>query len=222
MKNTIILFRFFALAVLLASCASIDLATYEDENLYAELDTNDPTMVTLLVVNHRNQEIELDRQGLSYTGNGKTLPMSPLVLSQTGTSVPPMIIPPRARLNKSFAPEQLIRVESGKLVVPEWVPEKLEGSVFRFAYKAPEGEREIIFPDNQQRQLLGTVKITNDTVFPAFKSVEDRRKKLYNLAYAQAASSYGSNITLVNLQYDSAKGFFKESATLSADVIRGE
>jgi hypothetical protein len=107
-------------------------------------------------------------------------------------------------------------------VVPEWVPEKLEGSVFRFAYKAPEGEKEIVFPDNRQRQLLGTVKIANDTVFPAFKSVEDRRKKLYNLAHAQAVSSYGSNIKLVNLQYDSVKGFFKESSTLNADVMRGE
>jgi hypothetical protein len=220
MKKSVVLFTFFA--VLFASCASIDLATYEDENLYAELDTNDPTMVTLLVVNQRDREIELLREGLSYTGGGKTLPMSPLVLSQTGTSVPPMIVPPQARLNRSFAPEQLVRVEGGKLTVPEWVPEKLEGSVFRFAYKAPEGEREIVFPDNQQRQLLGTVKVSNDTAFPAFKSVEDRRKNLYNLAYVQAVSSYGNNIKLVNLRYDSVKGFFKESSTLSADVIRGE
>jgi hypothetical protein len=79
-----------------------------------------------------------------------------------------------------------------------------------------------VFPDNQQRQLLGTVKITNDTVFPFLKSVTNRRKKLYELARAQAVSSYGSNIRLVNLRYDSAKGFFKESAVLSADVIRGE
>jgi hypothetical protein len=107
-------------------------------------------------------------------------------------------------------------------VVPNWVPEKLEGSVFRFAYKTPEGEREMVFPDNQQRQLLGTVTIANDTAFPAFKSVEDRRKNLFNLAQAQAVTSYGSNIRLVNLRYDSVKGFFKESSSLSADVIRGE
>jgi hypothetical protein len=224
MKKPIILFTLFTVffVVFFASCSSIDLATYEDENLYAELDTNDPTMVSLLVVNRRNQEIELDRQGLSYTENGETLQISPLVLSQTGTAIPPLIVPPQSRLNRSFAPERLIRTENGKLVIPEWVPEKLEGSVFRFPYTAAEGKKEIVFPDNRQRQILGTVKIANDTVFPFFKSVEDRRKKLYSLAHSQAVSSYGANIKLVNLRYDSAKGFFRESSSLNADVIRGE
>ncbi|MDR1636349.1 MAG: hypothetical protein LBR93_03335, partial [Treponema sp.] len=156
MKKTILLFSVFA--VLFAACNSIDLATYEDGNLYAELDTRDPSMVTLLVLNRGDQEYELDQGRLSYTRNGQTLQMSPLVLSQTGTSIPPLIVPPQARLSRSFAPEQLIRTENGKLVVPQWVPEKLEGSVFRFAYKTPEGEREIVFPDNQERRLLGTVK----------------------------------------------------------------
>jgi hypothetical protein len=220
MKKTVFLLSIFA--VLFISCNSIDLATYEDENLYAELDTNDPAMVTLLVVNRGDREYELDRDRLSYTRNGQTLQMSPLVLSQTGTATPPLTVPPQARLSRSFAPEQLIRTENGKLVVPEWVPEKLEGSVFRFPYKAPEREREIVFPDNQQRQLLGTVKIANDTAFPVFRSVENRRKNLFNQAQAQAVASYGSNIRLVNLRYDSVKGFFKESSSLSADVIRGE
>jgi hypothetical protein len=220
MKKSVVAFTFFA--VLFASCTSIDLATYEDENLYAELETNDPAMVTLLVSNQRSQEIELDRQGSSYTVNGESLQLSPLILSQTGTSVPSLVIPSKAQLNRSFAPERLIRTEKGKLILPKWVPEKLEGSLFRFAYKTSEGEKEIVFPDNRQRQLLGTVKISNDTVFPFFKSVKNRRKKLYELAQAQAVSSYGSNIKLVNQRYDSAKGFFKESATLSVDVIRGE
>jgi hypothetical protein len=220
MKDYIILF--VLLAVIFTACTSIDLATYEDENLYAELDTNDPAMVTLSVVNQRTQEIELDRGRLSYARNGETLQLSPVVLSQIGTSAPPMAIPPQARLERSFAPERLIRTEKGKLIIPDWVPDELDGSVFRFGYKAPDGEKEILFPDTQQRQLLGTVKIANDTVFPFFKSVEARRKNLYNLALAQAAGSYGSNVKLVNLRYDSAKGFFKESASLSADVIRGE
>ncbi|MDR0997717.1 MAG: hypothetical protein LBL70_01510 [Treponema sp.] len=220
MKKFIFLLAFFG--VLFAACTSIDLATYEDENLYAELETNDPAMVTLLVVNQLNQEIELDRDKLSYAYDGQIQQMSPLVLSQTGTSVPPMVIPPQARLSRSFAPEHLIRVEKGKLVVPQWVPENMDGAVFRFAYKTPEGEKEILFPDTRQRQLLGTVKITNDTVFPFIKSVEARRKVLYDLAHAQAVDSYGSNVRLVNLQYDSAKGFFKESSSLNADVIRGE
>jgi hypothetical protein len=213
---------FTLLAVLFAACTSIDLATYEDENLYAELDTKDPSMVTLMVVNRRNQEIELDRDGMSYIKGGQIMQMSPLVLSQAGTSVPSLIISPQSQMSRSFAPEQLIRMEKGKLVIPQWVPEKIDGSTFHFAYKTPGGEKKIVFPDNQERQLLGTVKITNDTVFPFFKSVEKRRKVLYDLAYAQAASSYGSNIRLVNLQYDSAKGFFKESSSLNADVIRGE
>jgi hypothetical protein len=220
MKKYIPLLTLFA--ALFAACTSIDLATYEDENLYAELETNDPTMVTLRVVNRRNQEIELDRDGMSYVKGGQIMQMSPLILSQAGTSAPPLTVPPQARLSRSFAPEQLIRVEKGKLVVPQWVPENMDGSVFRFAYRTPEDEKKIVFPDNQERQLLGTVKIGNDTVFPFFKSVEKRRKILYDLAYAQAADSYGGNIRLVNLRYDSVKGFFKESSTLNADVIRDE
>jgi hypothetical protein len=219
MKNFIFLLAFFG--VLFAACTSIDLATYEDDNIYAELETNDPAMVTLMVINQQDQEIELDRDRVNYIRGGEIMQLSPLVLSQTGTSVPPMIIPPRARLSRSFAPEQFIRVEKGKLVIPKWVPENIDGSVFRFAYKTPEGQREMVFPDTGQRQLLGSVRITNDTVFPVFKSIEKRRKALYDLAHAQAVSSYGNNVRLVNLRYESTKGFFKESAALNADVVRG-
>jgi hypothetical protein len=87
MKKTVFLLSIFA--VLFVSCNSIDLATYEDENLYAELETKDPAMVTLLVANRGDREYELDRERLSYTRNGQTLQMSPLVLSQTGTAAPP-------------------------------------------------------------------------------------------------------------------------------------
>jgi hypothetical protein len=220
MKNFIFLIAFFG--ALFAACTSIDLATFEDENIYAELETNNPAMVTLMVVNRQDQEIELDRDRLNYIQGGETMQMSPLVLSQTGTAIPPMIIPPRARLSRSFAPEQLIQVKKGKLVIPKWVPQNIDGSVFRFAYKTPEGQKEMVFPDTRHRQLLGSVKITNDTVFPFFKSVEARRKVLYDMAHAQAVASHGNSIRLVNLQYDSTKGFFKESSSLSADVTRGE
>jgi hypothetical protein len=217
MKNYCILF--VVVAALFSACTSIDLATYEDDKLYAELETSDPTMVTLTVESRWNSEIEINRDRLSYNRNGLTQPMSPLVLSQTGTAAPPMTVPARARLNRSFAPEQLIRVEGGKLVVPNWVPEELEGSVFRFGYKTAEGEGEMVFPDPQQRQILGSVKVSNDAALPFFKSVGDRRKTLYNMARDQAIDTYGNNIKLVNLRYESTKAFFKETGRLSADVV---
>ncbi|GHT52331.1 hypothetical protein FACS1894106_0810 [Spirochaetia bacterium] len=206
----------FALSmVLISACTSIDLATYEDERVYAELETNNAKLVTLKVKNLTGTELNIIPDQISYSADSKTN-----VLVPEGTVKP---VASRGTESIFFEDPKAITVneKSGKRKVAKWVPDSLKTSEFKFGYRIGETDGMMIFPDPQERVVVGKVNVSNDFALPVFTDPGSRRTKLYSMALNQAkAAGFGADIRLVNVRYDSTTNFFVDKATLSADVIK--
>ncbi|GHV53488.1 hypothetical protein AGMMS49579_12340 [Spirochaetia bacterium] len=200
--------------VLISACTSIDLATYEDEKVYAELETNDAKLITLKVKNLTGTELNILPDQISYSSDSKTNALVP-----EGTLKP---VASRGTESFFFVDPQAVTVpKPDKREVAKWVPDSLKTSEFKFGYRIGETDGVMIFPDPQERTLAGKVNISNDFALPVFTKPEARRTKLYNMALDQAKASFGAGIRLVNVRYDSTTNFFVDKATLSADVVKG-
>ncbi|GHT66674.1 hypothetical protein FACS1894110_10770 [Spirochaetia bacterium] len=200
--------------LLISACTSIDLATYEDEKVYAELENNNAKLVTLKVKNQTGTELTILPDRISYSADRKTNALVP-----EGTVKP---VASRGTESIFFVDPQAVTVDakSGKRKVAKWVPDSLKTSEFKFGYRIGETDGVMIFPDPQERTLAGKVNVSNDFALPVFTKPEARRTKLYNMALEQAQASFGAGIRLANVRYDSTINFFVDKATLSADVIK--
>jgi hypothetical protein len=211
----------FFLLVISAACSTIDMSTYEDEYIYAELETNNPRQITLTVDNRSGQEFTLETGALCRSTGGE-FPLTPVNETESGNALPRMLLSPGARQSRNFAAERAISLSSGKQTIGDWVPENSSGLEFRFAYRLGAGERSLVFPDPGERVLVGRVQVAVDIPLPFLSSIADRRRKVYQEALAQARVSFGAGgkeLRLVNLRYDSKTNGFVENAVLSADVI---
>ncbi|MDR1025514.1 MAG: hypothetical protein LBL56_07285 [Treponema sp.] len=213
-----------ALLFLAAACTTIDMSTYEDENIYAELELNNPKQVILTVDNRSGAAFVLDQTRTASLRGGPEFPLIPL--DGTGSGDSPMNIEmniePGARQSRNFIARQALGVDGGKPVINDWVPADPSGMVFRFNYRIGGEDRPLTFPDPQTRTLRGKVNVSADIALPFLKSIEARRRKLYDQAQAQAAASFGApgkTLRLVNLRYSSSTNGFVEKAALSADVV---
>jgi hypothetical protein len=198
------------------------MSTYEDENIYAELEMNNPKQVTLTVDNRSQGEVVLDQTRVYYSRNSQEAPLTPVTETQSGADVPPMRVSPAARKSQNFALDQAVTFKNGKQNISEWLPQDTSDVGVRFVYRVGEEERPLVFPDPQERVLVGRVKVSLDIAVPFFSSIIDRRRKIYDLALAQARNSFGADgkqLRLVNLHYDSKTTGFVENAVLTADVI---
>ncbi|MDR1353228.1 MAG: hypothetical protein LBK05_08095 [Treponema sp.] len=206
------------LLLLAAACSTIDMSTYEDANIYAELEMNDPKQVILTVDNRSGAEFVLDPTRAAYLGDNRELPL--ISLNETGDA--PVNIEPGTQRSRNFTARQALSLKGRKPVINDWVPADSSGMVFRFNYHMGGEEGSLAFPDPQSRTLLGKVTVTADIVLPFFKSIKNRRLKLYRQAQAQAAANFstpGKKPRLVNLHYSSTNNGFVEKAVLSADVV---
>jgi hypothetical protein len=207
--------------IFISACTTIDLTTYEDELVYAELETNNAKLVTLKVKNQTDRELNILPDQISYSVNNAANVLAP----EWETGVQPGTITPVASketTSRSFVDPQAVTVneKSGKRTVAKWVPDSLKTSGFRFGYRVGETNGVMIFPDPQERVVAGHTNVSKDFALPIFTKADARRSKLYNMALDQAKGSFGADIRLVNLRYDSTNSFFVDKATLSADVIR--
>jgi hypothetical protein len=196
------------------------MSTYEDENVYAELETNNPKQVILTVDNRSGSEVTLDQNGAAFLHNGRESPLTPL----DGTGAP-LYIGPGSRQSRNFAASQALSLEGNKPVISDWVPTDPTGVAYRFNYRIGGEEQSLAFPDTQGRTLVGKVNVAADIALPFLKSIPDRRRKLYDQAQAQAVANFstpGKELQLVNLHYSSTTNAFVEKAALSADVIAVE
>jgi hypothetical protein len=201
--------------LVLGACGTIDMLTYEDANLYAELETGDPTRATLTVDNRGGGDLSLVPGRALYSGHGRRSPLT--ALDEGGGPVSP-----GARRSFSFAPAEARSVKGGKEKIDAWLPADSSGDSFEFAYRLAGEEHPLVFPDNRERPLLGKVNVSLGIPMPFMSTPAERRRKIYNLALGQANSAFGGEgkkLRLVNIRYDSSSNGFKEKAVLSADVI---
>jgi hypothetical protein len=204
-----------------AACTTIDMFTYEDGNVYAELEANNPQQVTLTVDNRGGGDLLLDRSRAAYTGGGRRSPLTALGGSPED---PPLRLPPGTRQSLSFAPAEAVSQSGGKEKIAGWVPEDASGGRFEFTYRAAGEEHPLVFPDDREQPVLGRVKVSLDIPLPFTSSVMERRQKIYDQAFKQAEGAFGGEgkkLRLVNIRYGSTSNGFKEKAVLSADVIAG-
>jgi hypothetical protein len=209
-------------ALALAACSTIDLSTYEDADIYAELETNNPKQVTLTVDNRGGDPFTLEQSGAAYRRDNRESPLIPV--NSAGES-PSRILSPGARQSWVFVAQHALNPGAGKQSIADWVPPDSSSLEFRFTYRLGGEERTLVFPDTGERTLLGKVQVAVDIALPFLKSVEDRRRKVYDQAVAQAAASFGAGgkkLRLVNLRYDSKSNGFVENVILSADVTAAD
>jgi hypothetical protein len=207
------------LGVCTSACSTIDMFTYEDGNLYAELEANNPQQVTLTVDNRSGGELILDQERAAYIGGGRRFPLKAL---DRESREAPLRLPPGVRQSLSFAPAEALSQDGGKIA--EWVPEDASGDSFEFSYRAAGEEQALIFPDDRERPILGRVKVSLDIPLPFSSSVTERRRRIYDQALIQAKESFGGErkLRLVNIRYGSTSNGFKEKAVLNADVIAAD
>jgi hypothetical protein len=213
------------LAALLAlgACTTIDMFTYEDGNVYAELETNDPARVTLTLDNRGAGDLILDQNRAVYAGGGRRTPLA--ALGEGPESPPPLRLSPGEQGSRSFAPAEAVSFSKGKRKIAEWVPGDASGDRFEFAYAMAGSEYPLAFPDGREQPILGKVNVSLDILMPFSSTVTERRRKIYNLALSQADTALGGTgkkLRLVNLRYGSENKGLREKAALSADVIAGD
>jgi hypothetical protein len=219
MKTTILNCGLLAALIFLGACSTIDMFVSEDENLYAELEMNDPARVTLTLNNRGEEELALDR--FYYTGKDGRGRLKGL--DETLTA--PLRLAPGDRQSRSFALEEALSREGDKLKIAPWVAEDNSGDRFDLVYSVAGEEYPLSFPDRRERVLAGRVKVSLDIALPFRYTVAERRQMIYDMALSQAQSSLGGEgkkLRLVNLRYDSTSNGFSEKAVLSADVIAGD
>jgi hypothetical protein len=222
LSNSLLKGGVLAALLVLGGCTTIDMLTYEDGNIYAELETNDPTRITLTVDNRGGEDLSLLQNQAVHTGVGRRSSLTALGEIQGGSQ---LRLSPGARQSLSFAPAEAVSVSNGKQKIASWVPGDTSNDRFEFAYTVAGEEHPLVFPDRQERPLLGKLNVSLDIPLPFSSSVMARRRKIYDLALKQANDSFGGEgkkLRLVNVRYDSTNKGFKEKAILSADVIAGE
>jgi hypothetical protein len=223
MRKAVLTCGVLAALLFLGACSTIDMLTYEDENIYAELEMNNPSRITLMVDNRGNGELTLDRERAFYTSGGRRNPLSGI--DETATETSPLRISPGTRQSQSFAIEEAISPGSGKLKITDWVPEDNAGDQFNFVYSVAGEEHPLVFPDSRERTLTGKVKVSLDIAMPFRYSITERRRRIYDLALAQANGAFGERgrtLRLVNIHYDSESKGLSEKMFLTADVITVE
>jgi hypothetical protein len=211
-----------AALLVLGACSTIDMLTYEDGNIYAELETNDPTRITLTVDNRSGEDLSLLQNQAVHRGAGRRSSLTALGEIQEGSRLQ---LSPGARQSLSFAPAEAVSMDKGRQKIAPWVPGDASSDRFEFAYALAGEEHPLVFPDDRERPLLGKVNVSLDIPLPFSSSVELRRRKIYDLALQQAKEAFGregKQLRLVNIRYDSASNGFKEKAVLSADVIAAD
>jgi hypothetical protein len=217
----------FILAAVLfsAACTTMNMFSYEDENIYAELETNDPKQITLTINNRSGVEITLDQSSAGYTHGNQESPLTPVTATQSGDQVPALHLSPRSQQSRSFALERAVTRNSGKPSISDWLPADNAGDCFAFIYRIGGEDHPLIFPDTHERVILGKVSVTLDIAMPFTSSIIDRRRKIYDKALEQAKASFGLDgrqLRLVNLRYSSKSNAFVENAALSADVVAAD
>jgi hypothetical protein len=234
-----------AVLSLTVGCTSIDMSTYEDDYIYAELAMDDPRQITLTIDNQGPDELILDQTKVRYIRYNQESPLTPVTETEHGADVPPLRIAPQTQGSRNFALEPSLSVTNGKRTINKWVPEDTSALGFKFYYRlegkepageAPAGEeregeapgreeRPLFFPDPHERELVGKVKVTLGIGMPFFYTIPERRQRIYDQAVAQARAAFGAGgreLRLVNLHYDSKISGFVENAILTADVIAVE
>lgn len=209
-------------AALLTGCSTIDMSTYEDEYIYAELETNNARQVTLTVDNRSEAAFALEQTGSAYRYNSRESLLVPVTGAGTGDPASQLLLPPGTRRSWNFVAQHAINLSGGKQSIGDWVPEGSSALEFHFPYRLGGEERALAFPNSGERALVGKVQVAVDIPLPFLKSIADRRRKVYDQAVAQARTSFGAGgreLTLVNLRYDSKSNGFVENVTLSADVV---
>ncbi|MDR1971162.1 MAG: hypothetical protein LBQ46_04510 [Treponema sp.] len=216
-----------ALALSLGACSTMDMFTYEDANIYAELETNDPTRVTLTITNRGLEELTLNQREAFHISNSRESPLVPVNAAPPGD--PPLRVAPGTQQSQSFAPAQAISQTGGKQYIADWVPPGAPadtvGDRFRFAYRLSGRDYPLAFPDPRERPLKGKVKVSLNIALPFRYSLIERRRRIYDQALIQAESAFGGGgrkLRLVNVRYDSSSNGFSEQAVLSADVVELE
>jgi hypothetical protein len=220
--KTVVYSSVFAVLLISAGCTTIDMSTYEDEHIYAELETNNAKQVTLTVENRSGDEFTLEQTGAAYRYNNRESPLVAAGSAGSGGTASQMLLPPGAQRSWNFVAQHAINLSGGKQSIGNWVPEDSSALEFRFMYHLDGEERSLTFPNTDSRHLVGKLQVTVDIGLPFLKSIADRRRKAYDQAVAQARASFGAGgkaLVLVNLRYDSKTNGFVENVTLSADVV---
>ncbi|MDR3148309.1 MAG: hypothetical protein LBU00_08050 [Treponema sp.] len=220
MKTTVYVLA-IAVLVMSTACTTIDMSTYEDSYVYAELETNDPKRVTLTVDNRSGTIFTLEETGALYRYEGRE---SHLVLLNEAEGSR-LSLAPNDRHSWNFVARQALTLSNGTQSVTDWVPANSSTGEFHFAYRLGEEERSLTFPDPGERSLVGRVTISVDIALPFLKPVAERRAQAYEAARVQARDNFGSGgkeLRLVNLRYDSSSNGLVEKVTLRADVVAVE
>jgi hypothetical protein len=223
MKKTILTWAVPSVLLFLGACSTIDMFTYEDENIYAELETNNPGRAALTVDNRGGGELTLDQERASYTGGGRRIPLTAVL--EDSAALSPLRVSPGARQSRSFAPTEALTVSGGKLKIADWVPADNAEDRFDFVYRINGEDYPLTFPDSRERPLLGKVKVSLSIALPFRYSIPERRRKIYDLALVQANNAFGERgkkLRLVNIHYDSVSKGFSEQSRLTADVIAAD
>jgi hypothetical protein len=205
-----------------AACTSIDMSTYEDEYIYAELEMNDPRQITLTIDNQGQDELILNQTKARYSRYNQESPLTPVTDTDHGSNVPSLRIVPQSRETRNFVLEPSLSLTDDKRIINKWLPEDTSDLGFKFYYQMEGEERPLFFPDPRERELVGKVKITLDIAMPFFYTIPERRRQVYDQAVIQARNAFGADgkeLRLVNLHYDSKVSGFVEKAILTADVI---
>jgi hypothetical protein len=210
------------LAVLSVGCTSIDMSTYEDDYIYAELEMNNPRQVTLTIDNQGPGELTLNQTKMRYSRYNQESPLTPVTETDHGANVPVLRVAPQYRGSQNFTLEPALSLANNKRTITKWIPEDTSALGFKFYYQIEGEERPLFFPNPHERELVGKVKVTLSIAMPFFYTIPERRRKIYDQAVVQARNAFGAGgreLRLVNLHYDSKTSGFVENAVLTADVI---
>lgn len=220
--KTVVYSAVFTVLMISAGCTTIDMFTYEDQLIYAELETNNAKRVTLTVENRSEDGFTLEQTGATYRYNNRESLLVPVTSAESGDTATQMLLPPGTQRSWDFVAQHAISLNGDRQSIGNWVPEGSSVLEFRFMYSLGGEERTLTFPYSGERTLAGKLQVAVDIPLPFLKSVADRRRKVYDQAVAQAKTSFGADgkkLILVNLRYDSRTNGFVENVTLSADVI---
>lgn len=217
---------------------------FENEDLQATLYFSSPKRITLEVENKTDSVIIIVMDLASFNGasgtSSRLVPEGTKYINTT-ESHPSEVIPPKGKYRKGFISADSIHFVSGSSggwETDDWVPNKLAGTKYVFGYKTNTEDRFIVFSKDMalasgavSPELLGSVVVSEQFWNILFlRSVEERRKILFDKAMNDATKKYGKNIRLRNLDfqgswsglslvlYFSILGFV-EDASLTADVI---
>lgn len=219
---------------------------FENEDVKAVLQFDGARWVELFIENKTDNVLQFTTDLSTFTfadGSNTGLIPSGTKFIEAGKSIPPFVIAPKSKFQKSFSAVDAIGyLEVSGWYSADWLPESLKGTNFIFSYKFDGVDKYIVFQGDKsqstqppspppQKTALGNVRADKRFWNVLFlKSVEKRRKILFDEAMVEAKRKYGENIDLKNLRYEgvwnpasllfyfSMLGFV-EDASLTADVF---